>query len=195
MSRSRKRKTKDKVAPEPSQPPANLLDADLVSCPIMQAPMRHPMLASDRYHYELSALYGLFHSKHAQSGQPPISPIRRELHITHAIYDKGLKSTLDLHHFEDRHEDYEPGKMLEFFDSLCSQPQDCNDGLTSERSPTLAEESRNCMIGISILYLLFEHFGTINHFHRLLFFLGELFLGGIYLLGSQDRHAAPRLGR
>ena len=81
----------------------SLADDNFVYCPITKKIMRHPVLASDGYHYELQSLLEFFQKKGAPLSPKSLQPIYS------IIYDSNLKSVLDGYNLEyiNRFPDYD----------------------------------------------------------------------------------------
>ena|SRR3989338_50483 len=91
----------------PIESPSIKIDSDLITCPLSLQIIRHPILVSDGYHYELNELCKLLF--HNPCNNPLSSPITKEM-LTAFTYDTHLKSSLDETYGEkhpDRYESYE----------------------------------------------------------------------------------------
>lgn len=92
-------------------------DEDHIHCPITQQVMRHPVLASDGRHYELTALLNWVKRKGLES------PISREP-LTSVLYDLGLQASLEKSFADDdRHANYNRTADMHELGALIQQQQ------------------------------------------------------------------------
>lgn len=106
-------------------------------CPLTKQVFRHPVLASDGYHYELIAL-----SEYLLINQF-LSPITHEK-ITQVHYDLMLKTSIDETHHENQFQEYEKNELMNHLINTLAQPY-------LPWKQALYQSNNTALLGLSLL--------------------------------------------